>query len=173
MQQIDDKKIPDDEKDKPVELGRELKGVNLRSATWEKVEADQTHVVFSRKLPKYDLEIFKTYSLVKVPADSMSDRDYKAYNLEFSVKSSTSAKLSEKWPIAWTAPMVCPPKAGGMPTKSAAIGAGRACATWWFRSIKRCRQWSAVRRSPATSWIRPGKTCRSPLSASTPSIFPL
>ena len=50
MQQIDDKKIPDDEKDKAVELGRELKGVNLRSATWEVVEADQTHVVFSTEI---------------------------------------------------------------------------------------------------------------------------
>ncbi len=59
MQQIDDKKIPDDEKDKAVELDRELKGVKLRSTMWEKVEADQTHVVFSKKLPKYNLEIIK------------------------------------------------------------------------------------------------------------------
>jgi len=86
MQQLDDEKIPEDENNKPVELGRELKGVKLRSATWQKVEADQTHVVFSKKLPKYDLEIFKTYSLAKVPADSMMDPDCKAYNLEFSIK---------------------------------------------------------------------------------------
>ena len=86
MQQIDDEKIPDDEKDKAVELGRELKGVGLRSTTWQKAEADQTHVVFSKKLPKYGLEIFKTFSLVKVPGDSMMDPDYKAYNLELSIK---------------------------------------------------------------------------------------
>ena len=96
MQQIDDKKIPDDEKDKDVELGRELKGIKLRSTTWQKVEADQTHVEFSKKLPKYDLEIFKTYSLAKVPAESMADRDCKAYNLEFSIKIVNRSKTTAR-----------------------------------------------------------------------------
>jgi YidC/Oxa1 family membrane protein insertase len=86
MQQIDKDKLPEDEKEKPVELERELKGIKLRTTTWEKVEADQSHVVFSKKLPKYNLEILKTYSLAKVPEDELYKADCKAYNLEFSIK---------------------------------------------------------------------------------------
>jgi YidC/Oxa1 family membrane protein insertase len=86
LQQIDKEKIPDDEKDKAVELERELKGIKLRTSTWEKVEADQTHVVFSKKVPKYNLEILKTYSLAKVPEGEMYKADCKAYSLEFSIK---------------------------------------------------------------------------------------
>ncbi len=122
MQQIDDKKIPDDEKDKAVELGRELKGVNLRSATWEIVESDQTHVVFSKKLPKYDLEIFKTYSLVKVPADSMSNQDFKAYNLEFSIKIANLGETARKVAYRLDGP-------NGLPTEG-----------WWY-AYKVSREW--------------------------------
>ncbi|MGA2060108.1 MAG: membrane protein insertase YidC [Thermoguttaceae bacterium] len=125
MQQIDDKKIPDDERDKAVELGRELKGVKLRSTTWEKVEADQTHVVFSKKLPKYNLEIIKTYSLVKVPADSMLDQDYKAYNLEFSIKIVNGGETTRK--VAYRLD-----GANGLPTEG-----------WWYAN-KVSRNWGGA-----------------------------
>jgi YidC/Oxa1 family membrane protein insertase len=125
MQQIDGKKIPDDEKDKAVELDRELKGVKLRSTTWEKVEADQTHVVFSKKLPKYNLEIIKTYSLVKVPVDSMSDPDYKAYNLEFSIKIVNRGETSRK--VAYRLDGV-----NGLPTEG-----------WWYAN-KVSRNWGGA-----------------------------
>jgi YidC/Oxa1 family membrane protein insertase len=125
MQQIDDKKIPDDEKDKAVELGRELKGIKLRSTTWEKVEADQTHVVFSKKLPKYNLEIFKTYSLVKVPADSMLDPDYKAYNLELSVKIVNLGETVRKVAYRLDGP-------NGLPTEG-----------WWYAN-KVSRNWGGA-----------------------------
>jgi len=125
MQQIDDKKIPDDEKDKAVELGRELKGVKLRSTTWEKVEADQTHVVFSKKLPKYNLEIIKTYSLVKVPAEELSNADYKAYNLEFSIKIINRGETAKK--VAYRLDGV-----NGLPTEG-----------WWYAN-KVSRNWGGA-----------------------------
>jgi YidC/Oxa1 family membrane protein insertase len=125
MQQIDGKKIPDDEKDKPVELASELKGVKLRSSIWEKVEADQTHVVFSKKLPKYNLEILKTYSLVKVPADSMKDPDYKAYNLEFSIKIVNRGETARKVAYRLDGP-------NGLPTEG-----------WWYAN-KVSRNWGGA-----------------------------
>ncbi|MGA2798464.1 MAG: membrane protein insertase YidC [Thermoguttaceae bacterium] len=125
MQQIDDKKIPDDEKDKAVELGRELKGVKLRSTTWEKVEADQTHVVFSKKLPKYNLEIFKTYTLVKVPADKILESDYKAYNLEFSIKIVNTGETAKKVAYRLDGP-------NGLPTEG-----------WWYAN-KVSRNWGGA-----------------------------
>jgi YidC/Oxa1 family membrane protein insertase len=125
LQQIDKMKIPDDEKDKPVELNRELKGVRLRSAVWQTVEADQTHVVYSRKLPEYDLEIFKTYRLVKVPADSMTDPDFKAYNLEFSVKIVNRGETARKVAYRLDGP-------NGLPTEG-----------WWYAN-KVSRNWSGV-----------------------------
>jgi YidC/Oxa1 family membrane protein insertase len=122
MQQIDKDKIADDEKEKPVEVGRELKGVNLRTATWEIVESDQTHVVFSKKLPKQDLEIIKTYSLVKVPADALSNWDYKAYNLEFSIKIVNNGQTARKVAYRLDGP-------NGLPTEG-----------WWYAN-KVSRNW--------------------------------
>ena len=106
-------------------MDRELKGVNLRSATWEVVEADQAHAVFSRKLPKHDLEIFKTFSLVKVPADSMLDRDYKAYNLEFSVKIVNHGETARKVAYRLDGP-------NGLPTEG-----------WWYAN-KVSRNWGGA-----------------------------
>ena len=142
MQQIDKEKIPDDEKDKAVELERELKGIaSLRSTTWQKVEADQTHVVFSKKLPKYNLEIIKTYSLVKVPEDSMSDPDFKAYNLEFSIKIVNRGETVQKSGVS---PGRCKRFAEGRllvcQQSEPQLGRSRDCATWWCRSNKTCRQ---------------------------------
>jgi YidC/Oxa1 family membrane protein insertase len=122
---VEKDKIPDAEKDKAAELERELKGVKLRSATWQIVEADQTHVVFSKKLPKYNLEILKTYSLVKVPADSLSDPDYKAYNLEFSIKIVNRGESARK--VAYRLD-----GANGLPTEG-----------WWYAN-KVSRNWGGA-----------------------------
>jgi YidC/Oxa1 family membrane protein insertase len=111
MQQIDDVKIADNtdmakaieeaEKEKKLsdtdkaalaektnkeDLVREIKGVALRDSVWRKVEADQEHVVFAKKLPKFNLEVRKTYRLVKVPAESMQDANYAAYHLTLKVE---------------------------------------------------------------------------------------
>jgi YidC/Oxa1 family membrane protein insertase len=67
-------------------IERELPGVKLRTANWRLVESDQTHAVFSRKLPELGLELIKTYRLARTPDESTTDVDYPAYHLEFSVE---------------------------------------------------------------------------------------
>ncbi len=108
-----------------MELGRELKGVKLRRETWTVAEADQSHVVFSRKLPKYNLEIQKTYGLVKVPADSMADPDFKAYNLEFSIKIINRGETARKVAYRLDGP-------NGLPTEG-----------WWY-AYKVSRNWGGT-----------------------------
>jgi YidC/Oxa1 family membrane protein insertase len=67
-------------------IERELPGVRLRTANWQLVESDESHAVFSRKLPEFGLEIIKTYRLARAPDESIADADYPAYHLEFSVE---------------------------------------------------------------------------------------
>jgi YidC/Oxa1 family membrane protein insertase len=111
MQQIDDVKIADNteiakaiedaekekrlsdidkaalaEKTNKENLVREIKGIALRDSVWQKVEADQEHVVFAKKLPKFNLEVRKTYRLAKVPEASMQDANYAAYHLTLKVE---------------------------------------------------------------------------------------
>ena len=85
LQQVDDEKIPEDANAAEVELGRELKGLNLRQANWKVIEADATHAVFRTIVPDRGLEITKTYRLAKVPAEALYDADAMGYNLEFQI----------------------------------------------------------------------------------------
>jgi YidC/Oxa1 family membrane protein insertase len=125
MQQIGNERIADDEINQPVELGRELKGVELRKTTWQIVEADQTHAVFAKKLPQYGLEVFKTYRLATVPKDFTSDPDYKAYHLEFSVKIVNHGETAKKVAYRLDGP-------NGLPTEG-----------WWYAS-KVSRNWGGT-----------------------------
>ncbi len=125
LQQIDDQRIADDKTDEPVELGRELKDVALRNTTWQIIEADQTHVVFSKKLPQYGLEIFKTYRLAIVPQASLADPDYKAYNLEFSLKIVNQGETVRKVAYRMDGP-------NGLPTEG-----------WWY-AYKVSRNWGGA-----------------------------
>jgi YidC/Oxa1 family membrane protein insertase len=75
-----------DDHDESLDVGEELAGVDLWTGNWEVREADQTHVVFGRVLPKWGLEITKSYRLAKVPAESIGDANYKAYHLVLDVK---------------------------------------------------------------------------------------
>ncbi len=67
-------------------VSRELNGLKLRTANWRLVESDQLHATFSRRLPEMGLEITKTYRLIMVPKQSMADKNYPAYHLEFEVE---------------------------------------------------------------------------------------
>ncbi|HEY4759962.1 MAG TPA: YidC/Oxa1 family insertase periplasmic-domain containing protein [Thermoguttaceae bacterium] len=135
MQQIGDERIPNDEEYKPddkdkdlkwkINLERELNGLKLRSTNWQKVEADQTHVVFAKKLPKYEIEIFKTYSLVKVPNDSISDPDFKAFHLQLEIKIFNQGEKPQK--VAYRLD-----GANGLPKEG-----------WWYAN-KVSRNWSAA-----------------------------
>ncbi len=88
LQQFDDQKIGSEEagKESDLEVGQELKGVDLRTANWKVVAADQEHAQFRRLLADKGLEILKTYRLVKVPAASQADSNFPAYNLEFQIE---------------------------------------------------------------------------------------
>ncbi|MGW8258430.1 MAG: YidC/Oxa1 family insertase periplasmic-domain containing protein, partial [Thermoguttaceae bacterium] len=92
---------------------------------WDIVEADQKHVVFSKKLPNYDLEIFKTYRLTTVPEDSLSDPDYKAYHLLFEIKIVNHGEDSQQ--VAYRLD-----GANGLPTEG----------SWYARKIS--RTWGAA-----------------------------
>ncbi len=106
LQRFDDRRIDHQEKEKGEEdaaaeenngredalrprheaVSRELDGLKLRTANWRLVESDQLHATFSRRLPELGLEITKTYRMIVVPEQSMADKDYPAYHLEFGVE---------------------------------------------------------------------------------------
>jgi YidC/Oxa1 family membrane protein insertase len=76
LRQIDQEKIADPEKlnqvfnangvaPPPADLDTELKGLNLRGETWDVVKSSETEVVFRRKLPRFGLEVEKSYRLAK------------------------------------------------------------------------------------------------------------
>ena len=93
LQQVDDDKLREEE-DAAVtmeeELTRQLPGVELRQVNWkiESQEGDKdqpdgpiTKVVFSCVVPKYRLQLTKTYELKKVDGDPAVDVDARAYHL--------------------------------------------------------------------------------------------
>jgi len=82
---LEDEVLARDDHDRSLEVGSELAGLDLWSGNWEVREADQDHVVFSRVLKKWGLEITKSYRLKKVPAESIQDANYKAYHLVLDV----------------------------------------------------------------------------------------
>ncbi len=93
LSRIDKKKLPDLEidenepKDKrPVYVDKELKGLNLRGGTWEVVNPSQKEITFRCRLPRWGLELVKTYRLEPVPEDKQQDNDCKAYHLFLDVK---------------------------------------------------------------------------------------
>ena len=67
-------------------IGEELKGVKLRTANWKLLASDQSQAQFRCELPEKKLEITKTYTLAKVPEESLSNGDFPAYHLEFAVE---------------------------------------------------------------------------------------
>ena len=88
LQQIDDEKIPPEDEDaNKVDLDRELKGIDLRTANWKiDPKSDQTHAIFRLAVPERDIEVIKTYRLAEVPADAAKDADMRAYHLEFELE---------------------------------------------------------------------------------------
>ncbi len=66
----------------PEYVTRELPGLDLRTGTWEVLDgANQTQVQFRRILPRWGIEVIKSYRLAEVPPESLEDSDYKAYHL--------------------------------------------------------------------------------------------
>ncbi|MEX0936810.1 MAG: YidC/Oxa1 family insertase periplasmic-domain containing protein [Pirellulales bacterium] len=71
-----DRLDPDDE---------ELPDLDLYTANWEVVEADEDHVLFRRTLPQFNLEVLKRYALAKVPEAEADNGVAPAYHLELTV----------------------------------------------------------------------------------------
>ncbi|MDZ7618911.1 MAG: YidC/Oxa1 family insertase periplasmic-domain containing protein [Patescibacteria group bacterium] len=71
----------------PEYVSRELPGLDLRTGTWEVLEgASQAQVEFRRVLPKWGVEVIKSYRLVETPPESLEDPDYKAYHLVLGIR---------------------------------------------------------------------------------------
>ncbi|MDY0165455.1 MAG: YidC/Oxa1 family insertase periplasmic-domain containing protein [Thermoguttaceae bacterium] len=83
-----DEEVEEEEDDKdphraaPEYVARELPGLNLRTGTWEVLDgANQTEVRFRRVLPRWGVEVVKSYRLAEAPPEEQGDADYKAYHL--------------------------------------------------------------------------------------------
>ncbi len=97
FRQLDDERLPrDDEGDAeegkpgrpaPEYVDRELPGLDLRTGTWEVLDgADETQVRFRRVVPRWDVEVIKSYRLAEVPEEARGERDYRAYHLVVGVE---------------------------------------------------------------------------------------
>ncbi|NOZ39426.1 MAG: membrane protein insertase YidC [Planctomycetes bacterium] len=92
FEQLGREKLPSQEKvkrilaeaeendEKPVIL-EEIVGVALRNSNWEIANRDETSVTFRAVLPKYNLEVQKTYRLQPVPAEEQKNKNYPGYGL--------------------------------------------------------------------------------------------
>jgi YidC/Oxa1 family membrane protein insertase len=96
LEQLGNEKIKDEEKDPEANLIRELKDVSLRNANWKVERATPGEVVFSRYLRRAKVEVFKTYRVAKVPAESAEDPNFQAYHLVFEIKIVNRGKETRK-----------------------------------------------------------------------------
>jgi YidC/Oxa1 family membrane protein insertase len=84
LEQVDSNSVP--------EGSEELKGVTLRSGTWEILpgdeEGNQTEscVRLRRTIPQYQLEVTKQYRLVEVPPNEQNNQVFPGYHLTLSIK---------------------------------------------------------------------------------------
>ena len=69
-----------------VDVGTELKGLDLWTSNWEVVSADRVHAKFAKVLPELGLRVVKTYRLAEVPKESQDDANFRAYHLLFDVE---------------------------------------------------------------------------------------
>ena len=67
LRQLDELELEFDAKEKSVEIGQELPGLDLWNGHWELTESNAETVAFRRVLPEQRLEIVKTYRLAKIP----------------------------------------------------------------------------------------------------------
>ena len=74
LAQVGDQKLPEDKKpadnskpdpEPPASLNAELEGVKLRSARWEGKQIGIDTVEFTRAVPKFNLELVKSYKIAK------------------------------------------------------------------------------------------------------------
>lgn len=128
LYRIDDVTLaPKEGEDEAVaaDLDKELEGANLRTANWEVVSQDATHVKFRRLLPKYGLEVVKSFELAKVPENAERDSNYPAYHLTYDVEIRNTGTAARKIAYEIDGP-------NGLPKDG-----------WWYAS-KVSRNWSGA-----------------------------
>ena len=70
-----------EEDDEKAVIPEEIAGLTLRNGNWEIAERDETSVTFRKVLPKYNLEVQKTYRLEPVPEAEQKNKNYPGYGL--------------------------------------------------------------------------------------------
>jgi YidC/Oxa1 family membrane protein insertase len=117
-------RVGEDWKNRPSSFF-ELEGLNLLTANWQVVPSGDRDVAkFRYVLPEKDLEIIKTYRLVKVPAESQKDESYRGYHLEFEIEIRNVAKTpGESHSVAYRLD-----GPNGLPTEGA----------WYASRVTRC-----------------------------------
>ena len=79
-----------------ADVDRELEGASLRKATWELVSHDETHAKFRRVLPRWNLEVYKTFRLARVTPEDQNRNDAPDYHLTFDFEFRNTAKRERK-----------------------------------------------------------------------------
>jgi len=72
--------------DKIPASAQEIVGLGLRDSNWEITAKTENSVTFRKRVPKYQLEIEKTYRLEAIPQDEVQNKDYPGYDLTLNVK---------------------------------------------------------------------------------------
>lgn len=122
LDQIDDLKLTEEQQ---KTLGVELEGVRLREGNWEVSDRAEDRVTFRRTLPKWDLELTKTYQLAQVAPEEHDVVSAKAYHVLLTVGLRNTGKETHKVAYQLDGPT-------GLPTEG-----------WWY-SNKVWSTWSAV-----------------------------
>ena len=147
-------------------IGSELFGLKMRSDFWEIKSATEDEVVFRYPLPKYQLEVLKTYRLAKyrrcrryqwIPSRFRNlNREYR--------RCAADCRICARWPerVADRGGMV---RQKGRPP----VGESMECATAFFRITTRNQPGSVVPKS-VSAMSSPYATHRSVLLGSMPSI---
>ncbi len=125
---------PDAPKDvRPAYVNKEMPGLNLRDGTWEIGKHDGEMAEFICKLPRWDIEVVKTYRLVQVAPEEQEDVDVPAYNLVFAIEVRNVGQKSRQVAYQLDGPT-------GLPIEG-----------WWYAN-KVGRVWSAGLRDMVVSF---------------------
>ena len=121
LHDIDDDEIATD----PEHLNGEIDGVHLRTDNWEGKKIGNDTVEFAKRLPKWNLEVVKRYTLARIPEGQIGAADPYAYHLMMHIEIRNLDKKPHS--IAYQQD-----GATGLPLEG-----------WWYAS-RITREWGAV-----------------------------
>ena len=106
-------------------VDRELDGAHLRDVNWEIVSQNESEVKFRRVLPRWGLEVIKTFRLAKVKPEDEKRADAPDYHLTFDLDVRNTGKGARKLAYYVDGP-------NGLPTEG-----------WWYAN-KVSRDWGGA-----------------------------